>query len=215
MTINSILKWFLPKEDKFFILFEEAGKNMQDIAGKLKEFSKSSPSDNRTEQIRQIDHLEHVGDKITHKIITELNSTFITPIDREDIHYLASAMDDVVDFINLSAYSVNTYDLKEIPEAYKKLCDVIVDSAKLIYEATRLLKQPGNAAKVREVCMQLNELENVADGIYIDAITELFKKEKDPIQIIRLRETLSSLELATDKAEDVANVIETIIIKTA
>lgn len=163
--------------------------------------------------LKKIGDLEHVGDEITHQIFTELSSNFITPFDREDISYLASSLDDIVDYIHGSAKRLDTYKLGETSQAMRKLSEIIENSAKEINVAVVELKNMKNIVRLREAIVRINSLENHADDIFDQAIADLFETETNAIKLMKIKEVLSNMETATDKCEDVANVIETIIVK--
>jgi predicted phosphate transport protein (TIGR00153 family) len=165
--------------------------------------------------IRQIEKLEHVGDEITHTIFQEVSTTFITPFDREDIQHLAGALDDIIDYIHGSAKRIELYKVEEIHPAMLKLADLILESAIEINAAVSSLRNMKHIIKTREALVKINSLENHADDIFDNAVARLFEDEKDAIQIIKIKEVLSALETATDKCEDVANVLESIIVKQA
>jgi predicted phosphate transport protein (TIGR00153 family) len=169
----------------------------------------------RKELIAEIEHLEHQGDNITHLIFNELSRNFITPFDREDIHALASAIDDVLDFIHGSAKRLELYKVKELSESMTMLADCILKGAIELNVAVQNLKDMKNIVIIKEACVKINSLENHADDIFNEAIAQLFEKETDAMQVIKLKEILAALETATDKCEDAANTIQTILIKYA
>lgn len=215
MALDSILTFLVPKDRQFFKLFIQAGETLERAANKLLELAKSPIGPSRDRLIREIDELEGEGDNITHAIFVELNTNFITPLDREDIHELAKSVDDVLDHINLSAYALNMYNLKEIPPEYLPLAENIATSSRLIRESLILLKDRRNAEAIQALCVRINSLENEADGLFVNGMSRLFREERDPISLIAQKETLIALELATDMAENVANVLDTITIKIA
>lgn len=212
MQISQIFSFLVPKDKNFFTLFAQSSNNLVDISKVFNELVNSAP-DKRHELQKKIAELEHVGDDITHRIFTELSTNFITPFDREDISYLASSLDDIVDNIHGSAKRMDTYKVEETSLAMKKLCDIIENSAKEIHVAVANLKDMKNVIRVREAIVRINSLENHADDIFDGAVADLFDKETDAIKIMKIKEVLSNMETATDKCEDVANVIETIIVK--
>lgn len=214
MAIGKIFSFLVPKDKNFFQLFAQSSNNLVEISKTFSEMANSS-AERRQELQKKIADLEHVGDEITHQIFTELSTNFITPFDREDISYLASSLDDIVDFIHGSAKRLDTYKIEEISPAMKKLCEIIEHSAKEIHVAVSNMKDMNNIVRVREAIVRINSLENHADDVFDSAIAELFENEKDAIKVIKLKEILSNMETATDKCEDVANVIETIIVKNS
>jgi predicted phosphate transport protein (TIGR00153 family) len=162
--------------------------------------------------VRKIKDIEHRGDEMTHAIITKLNVTFITPFDREDIHKLASSIDDVLDFINAAADRMLMYKITAAPRPAAELAAIIVRQAEQLSKAISLL---GKDQSVLDFCVEINRLENDADGVARKAIAELFDRERDPIALIKLKELYEVLETATDKAEDAANVVESVVLKSA
>ena len=201
----------VPRETKFFDMFAEMASNLMEGATTLRALFqdyKDVPV-----SVQKIKDIEHKGDDMTHAVVIKLNQTFITPFDREDIHALASALDDVLDYINSAADRLLMYKITSTPNAALKLADVIVRQSDELSKAVSLLEK--NQQKVLEHCVEVNRLENEADAVARDAIGHLFHDEKDPIQLIKIKELLEVLETATDKAEDAANVLETVILKSA
>ena len=201
----------VPRETKFFNMFAEMASNLMEGATTLRALFqdyKDVPV-----SVQKIKDIEHKGDDMTHAVVIKLNQTFITPFDREDIHALASALDDVLDYINSAADRLLMYKITSTPNAALKLADVIVRQSDELSKAVSLLEK--NQQKVLEHCVEVNRLENEADAVARDAIGHLFQDEKDPIQLIKIKELLEVLETATDKAEDAANVLETVILKSA
>jgi predicted phosphate transport protein (TIGR00153 family) len=215
MSINPILQYFVPKDRKFFPLFEQASANMVEISKVLLELMTAPTLDKRASIVRQIEKLEHVGDEITHTIFQEVSTTFITPFDREDIQRLASVMDDVIDYIHGSAKRIALYKMDPIHPSMIKLAELIMQSAAELNIAINSLRNMKNLLKVRESLVRVNSLENHADDIFDNAVARLFEDEKNAIEIIKVKEILSALETATDKCEDVANVLESILVKAS
>jgi predicted phosphate transport protein (TIGR00153 family) len=158
----------------------------------------------------KIKDIEHKGDELTHKVIDELNKTFITPIDREDIHDLCAALDDVLDLIDATATRIVLFKITEPIHAVPEICAVLLKQAETIGMAVSNLQDSDH---VVERCIEINSLENDADRLFQIAIATLFDNVKDPIDVIKRKEIIETLEVATDKAEDVANVLESIIVK--
>lgn len=209
----NIFNLLAPKERKFFPMFENASGNIVDAAKALVELVNTPAGDKRTELIRKVEDLEHKGDEITHEIFNYLSATFITPFDREDIHMLTSAMDDIVDFIHGSSKRIQLYKIDDLTTEIKKLAELILKGAEELHIAISELKNLKNRSVINEACVKINSLENHADDIYNMAIANLFENEKDAIKVIKLREVYHAMEVATDKCEDAANVIKTILIK--
>jgi predicted phosphate transport protein (TIGR00153 family) len=215
MSLNSIFQYFLPKDKKFFPLFESASANLITLSDYLVEAVNASDLEHRNELIKKIDDLEHRGDEITHEIFLELSKNFITPFDREDIHALASAIDDVADYIHGSSNRMLLYNLNYTTEPIKKLADLISQGCKDIEKAVKELKDLKHIRNVTDSCVRINSMENQADYVFDMAVADLFKNETNAIELFKMKEILSALETATDMCEDVANVMESIIVKHA
>jgi predicted phosphate transport protein (TIGR00153 family) len=200
----------IPRETKFFRMFAEVSQNLTQAAQLLYELL-SNPQDT-AESIRQLQELEHRGDDMTHDIIRMLNQTFITPFDREDIHALTSSLDDVLDFVNGAAVRMTLYRITSPPPEAAELAKLSLRQAEELSVGVSLLE---TNQKVLDHCVEVNRLENEADRISRRAIADLFEREKDPIQLIKIKELYEILETATDKAEDAANVLEAVALKSA
>jgi len=200
----------IPRESKFFEMFAALSRNITEGARLLQDILQHSrEADSRVQQLQEI---EHRADDITHSIITKLNQSFITPFDREDIHRLASSLDDVLDFVNAAAVRLNMYRIVDPPPASAELAGLIVQQSEELARGVSLLQ---NNQNVLAHCVEVNRLENEADRVSRKAIAELFEREKDPIQLIKIKELYEVLENATDKAEDAANVLEGVALKSA
>ncbi len=204
---------FLPREEKFFDLFEQSARNMVKVAEALKELVNSWQYVDS--KVAEITELEHEGDSLTHQIIAQLNRSFITPFDREDIALLAHSLDDIVDFIHAAADAMLIYKIKQSTQRAKELADVIVLSAVEVEKAVRGLRRHSALKQILEKCVEINRLENVADRIHRAAIGELFDDASDLAQVIKWREIYEHMETATDRCEDVANVLEGVVLKHA
>jgi len=215
MALNSILKIFLPKDRVFFDLFENVATNVALIALKLKEMVSETDFDKRANILVQIEDLEHVNDDLTHRIFTELGRNFITPFDREDIHYLASALDDIADYVYASAKKINFYRVNPNDIGIKKLAEMIEQGALHVSKAVIELRNMKNMRQITEALVKINSMENQADDIFDMSIERLFATEPDAKEVIKKREIYQVMEIATDKCEDAGNVIESIIIKYA
>jgi uncharacterized protein len=201
---------FLPRQSRFFELFAEMAENLKvgarQLCDLLQDYSDVSS------RVQKIKATEHKGDEITHALFIKLNSSFITPFDREDIHLLASSLDDVLDYINAAASRMITYKVTHPPAEAAQLAAIVLrQSEELANALTHLEKGDG----VLEYCVEINRLENEADMIARTAIGRLFETEMNPIQLIKHKELLEVLEIATDKAEDAADVLETVVLKSA
>ncbi|HEX5552529.1 MAG TPA: DUF47 family protein [Chitinophagaceae bacterium] len=215
MSFNSVFKIFLPHDKVFYLLFEEVTNTLVKMAEALREGVNQSQLEKRVEFFKQIEHLEHVNDDTTHKIFVELGQNFITPFDREDIHFLASTLDDVADYIHGASKRMMLYKIVEVNDGISMLCEVIYKAVVELQKAVHELRSLRNLRNITEACVKINSLENHADDIYDSMVARLFEDEKDAVKVIKMKETLQSLETATDKCEDAANVLESIIIKYA
>mgnify|MGYP003575161327 CR=1 FL=1 len=215
MGLNGIFQYFIPKDRKFFPLFEQASANIIKLGEALIELVNTDDEVKRKEYTKLIEDLEHRGDEITHQIFLELGKNFITPFDREDIHALASAIDDIADFIHGSASRMQLYKITEMTAPIKKLAELILQGCQDVHKAVGELKNLKNIRLITDSCVRINSMENQADYIFDRAVGELFEYEKDAIALIKYKEVLAALETATDKCEDVANVMESILVKNA
>ena len=202
----------IPRETKFFDLFTEIATNVTEGARALSELLHHYDYERMPAAVARITEIEHHGDEMTHKILVKLNQTFITPFDREDIHLLVSSLDDVLDFIFAAADRLLNYKITHPSPSAKVLAGIILKQAEELTKAVSLL---GKDNRVLQHCVEVNRLENEADKVSREAIGRLFDGEQDPITLIKLKELLEVLEEASDKAEDVANVLETVILKSA
>jgi uncharacterized protein len=215
MGINTIFKIFLPKDRVFFELFEKAASNVTEMGKLLEHMVFETDHDKRTAITKQIEDFEHRNDELTHQVFTELSRNFITPFDREDIHYLATALDDVADYIWASAKKIQFHGVNPLDQGIQKMAEVIKQSATEIGNAVSQLRELKHPEKITESLVRINSMENHADDIFDMSIKNLFETENDFKELIRRREVYTVMEMATDKCEDVANVIETIIVKYA
>jgi len=205
---------FMPREEKFRDLFIDSAQNMVKTAQELKDLVNAW--DNVEERLKRITELEHNGDTITHEIMSRLYRTFFTSFDREDIALLAHSLDDVTDFIHATADAMFIYKVAQPTERAKELADIILQAALEVEQAMLLLKKRGiDLKQVLRYCVEINRLENVADRIYRSALGELFEDSCDFCRVIKWREIYEHMETATDRCEDVANVLEGITIKNA
>jgi uncharacterized protein len=171
--------------------------------------------DQRQALIKQMEDLEHANDELTHSLFTELGRNFITPFDREDIHYLASALDDIADFVFASAKKINFYRVNPNDIGMQKLAEIIRQSCVEVRKAVAELRNMKNMRTITESLVRINSLENEADDVFDMSIERLFAIEPDAKEVIKKREIYQVMETATDKCEDAANVIESIIVKYA
>lgn len=213
MKIGNLIRAFIPKETKFLDMFEDAANNIVKAAGLLNQLLMIDDVEKRNVLVKQIKEIESNGDTITHTIFEELNKTFITPIDREDIQSLTAFLDDVLDYINGTAQKIQLYKPKKFPPQFLEISDMILQAGRQIQIAVIELKNIKNPMKIKEACIKINEIENRADDAFHLGLSEMFENEKDAIELIKQKDILATLEKATDKAEDVADVLKTIIVK--
>jgi uncharacterized protein len=201
----------IPRDTRFFDMFADMASNLGDGARLLQRTL--DDFQDIDERVRQLKEIEHRGDEMTHNILTKLNQTFITPFDREDIYRLASSLDDVLDFVYAAGVRLIMYKITGAPPAASKLAEIVVKQSDQLSEALGRLEKKHD--HVLENCVEINRLENEADQVARTAIAVLFEKEKDPISLIKIKELYEVLETATDKAEDAANVLEGVVLKSA
>ena len=215
MAFNTILKFFLPKDRVFYQLFESVAEELVIMGNKLKEVVNEPDFEKRGKLIKEVEDMEHVNDELTHKIFTELGRNFITPFDREDIHYLASALDDIADYIYASAKKINFYHVNPDDIGIQKMGDLIALGCLQVYKAVTELRNMKNMRQITDALVAINSIENQGDDIFDMSIERLFATEPDAKEVIKKREIYQIMEIVTDKCEDAANVIESIIIKYA
>lgn len=213
---NSFFNRFTPKEPKFFPLLKQLSEVLISSSALLIESLEHDMPAERHDYYKQIKEQERKGDKLTHRILDELGTTFITPFDREDIHDLASVMDDVIDGINSCAKRIAIYNPRPIGESGKELCQLIQQEAMYISKAMDELENfRKNPSTLREYCRKLHDIENQADDVYEFFIIKLFEEEKDCIEIIKIKEIMQELEKTTDSAEQVGKILKNLIVKYA
>lgn len=203
----------LPREGRFFVLFEDCAKNAAEVALHLQDLLNTW--ENVDTKVAKIIELEHKGDGIAHEIIALVHKTFVTPFDREDIALLAHSLDDIVDFVESAADAMSLYKIDNPTQRSKQLADVIVQTTAEVVIAISELRQRVDLKQILKRCVEINRLENIADKIYREALAELFHDSVDTAYIIKWREIYEHMETATDRCEDVANVLEGVALKYA
>ncbi len=209
----NLLGIFQSKGDKFYRWFEEASVNNHKAALLLDKLCKNFKDPKKISD--QIHQLEHEGDQISHKIYNEINSTFVTPLDREDIIMLTQTLDDVIDLIFASASTITTYNIKKITPVAAQFSKIISASTKLVAEILPKLRHRRTFSQIDKAIIEINRLENEADDLLRKSLTYLFKNQKDPIDIIRWRDIYTLMEDVTNKTEDISNVLRNLITKYA
>jgi len=200
---------FLPKEDQYFDLFNQMTVYISDAARELRDMLNDKNPD-FAGYAQRIKGVEHACDELTHSIATRLNKSFITPFDREDIYMMSSALDDIVDLIDDASRAIVIFDVREITDHARDLADVIGRMAEQLKEIVSTLQRPKN---ITPRLVEIHRLENEGDDIYHAAIAELFHDSPDPMTVIKWKEIYEKLEAAIDRCENVANIIESVIIK--
>jgi hypothetical protein len=204
---------FLPKEFNFFDLFDRQADNAIEAAVLFSDLTSKGAVEEAS--LKKMEDIEHRGDEATHGIIENLNKTFITPFDREDIHKLAMMLDDVIDMINTIVSRMRIYKLSGVNMNLVAFSSVIEESVRAVACAVKGLRNLKNAKSIMDSCVEINRLENVGDRMRDTVLANLFETEKDPITVIKLKEIYQDAETVLDVCEDVANVVESILVKQA
>lgn len=212
MSINSIFQFLVPKDKKFFPLFEEASSNLIELASNLHE-AVNLPLKEREVLFQKIDALEQKGEDITRQTNLELSRNFITPFDREDIHSLITSIDNVADNLHGAASRMRLYQVDKITKSIRKLTEINLEACQNIDVAVKELKNFKKIKNITDACARISKLENKSDTVYNKAVFEIFENETDAKNIIKYKEVLSVLETATDKCKSVASVLESIAVK--
>jgi len=215
MAFQSFLQLFTPKDRVFYSLFEQVADGVARMGKLMKEVVAEPDADKRAGITAQVEDQEHINDDLTHRVFTELGRNFITPFDREDIHYLASSLDDICDYIYATVKKINFYKVNPNDMGIQKLADLIDQGTTQIQIAVKELRNMRDMRKITDALVKVNSIENQADDIFDLSIERLFESEPDAKEVIKRREIYQVMEITTDKCEDAANVIESIIIKYA
>jgi len=203
----------VPKQDSFFDLFEKQVKTVNYAAKCLAELL--SNYENVEDAAFKMKATEHDADEIVHNIIRKLNTTFVTPLDREDIHALTSALDDIIDFIEAATDRMVLYEIKEPTEEAVKLSNILAEATELTVQAVCGLRDMRRPENIRELCIAINRLENQGDKTNRAALAKLFQMHDKPIEALKWREIYDHIETAIDKCEDVADILEATVLKNA
>lgn len=212
MSLNSIFQFLVPKDKKFFPLFEQASSKLIELAETLHE-AVNVPSSERENYYIRIEELESAIEEITHKAHLELSLNFITPFDREDIHSLIKSIDNVADYMHSAASKMKLYQVDKITKSIRKLTEINLEACQLIGVGVKELKDMKNQKAIKDTCKKINKLESKADSVFDKAVADIFENESDAKNIIKYKEVLSALESASDKCKSVANVMEQISVK--
>ena len=212
MNVNSIFQFLVPKDKKFFPLFEQASQNLVTLAEIMHE-AVNAPKSEREEYFKKVEELESQIEDITHKTHLELSRNFITPFDREDIHSLIKAIDNVADNMHGAASRIRLYQVEKITKSIRKLTEINLEACQLIVVGIKELQDLKNPKAIKDTCKKINKLESKADSVFDKAVADIFENETDAKNIIKYKEVLSSLEMASDKCKSVSNVMEQISVK--
>lgn len=206
----------MPREGRFFSLFDSHAKLIVDGAIALADvLAHYDIEKDRETGIKAIEDAEHAADRITHETVQLLHTTFVTPFDRDDIHRLISRMDDVLDLIQDTGESLVLYDIRKITPEATQLAELLRRCAERVQSAVGLMASMADAPAILKICQEIDKLESDADKVMRTAISALFRNETDAHQVIKLKAVYESLETATDKCQDVANVIESVVLENA
>ena len=212
MTLNNFFQFLVPKDKIFFPMFEQAAANLIVLAETLNN-AVNAPKLEREEYFRKIEELELIIEAIAHKTHIELSKNFITPFDREDIHSLIKAIDNVADYMHSAASKMRLYQVEKITKSIRKLTEINLEACQLIGKAVSGLDSLDNLKEINEICLKISRLESKADAVFDKAVSDIFENENDAKNIIKYKEVLSALESASDKCKSVANVLEQISVK--
>jgi predicted phosphate transport protein (TIGR00153 family) len=203
----------IPREEAFFDMFRAQAATVVEGAKLLKDLLEDYTDVDQKRM--KIEKVENMGDEIAHKIMEKLNTTFITPMDREDIHALTSALDDILDYINATSQRLQLYHVTQVTDDARALANVILRASEETEALTDNMENLKDVKNLKARWIEVNRLENEGDKISRQAIADLFEREKDPIEIIKWKELYEHLETAIDKCEDAANIIESVVLKNA
>ncbi len=215
MGLGSFVKMFMPKDKVFYTLFEEVANNLKEMSGLFMTAVNEKDISKRRVLLKGLEDWEHKNDEVTHKIFIELGSNFITPFDREDIHYLATALDDIADYTWGAAKRMMNYNIEDIDDTTLEFANIISKAVNALHKGIFELRNMRDLRAITEVCVSINSLENEGDDLLDNGMLRLFSSNIPPVEIIKMKDLYQMLEIVTDKCEDAANVIESIIIKYA
>ena len=217
MRGDKIVKFFMPKEERFHELLDRDTQHLLKAARLFAEIAASTSLDARRVKVAELRSLEHDGDQITKEIFDALNSTFITPLDREDIGVIASDLDDILDYMESVAQFLVLFEIGDSPEPLRKFAEIIVAMVEEIHNATSLIWDLGNAKTIRQSIVRISQLENEADGLYFSVIADLFRGEegRKPHDILKWKEIYQGLEDACDECKDFTHALGNVLVKNA
>jgi len=216
MKIDAVIKWFMPREERFHTLLEKDTQNLRRGARLFEEIANAPTLDERRVKRVQLKAIEHDGDQLARQIFEALNSTFITPLDREDIRSLAKDLDDILDYLESVAQSLVLFDLDEVTEGMSQFARILVGMTEEIDKATSLVWDLSNTKQIQESIVRISELENQGDALYATVIAQLFKSaSRESIEILKWKEVYDGLEEACDACKDYTHALGNVVIKNA
>jgi predicted phosphate transport protein (TIGR00153 family) len=216
MSVDKIVKWFMPKEERFHELLAQDTANLVKAAHLFKEVADSTSLEERRVKAVMLKAVEHDGDTLTRQIFEALNSTFITPLDREDIRSIAMDIDDILDYLEAVSQSLILFELAESPTVLRQFADILVAMSGAIDKATTMVWDLANERKIGDAIVRISELENQADQLYNAVIADLFRGHaQDAIYILKWKEVYQGLEDACDACKDYTHILGNVVIKNA
>lgn len=213
MWLDRAVRWLLPREDHFFDQLERGAECASRCGALLVECCSATGYANREIVVKKLNEEEHVADKVIMDVYESLNKTFVTPFDRSDIYALATELENITDCINSTASHIIVHAMEDVPDGSQQLSLQIREAVETLQAAVQLLRSPRNYSQIRPLCEKVNALESAGDSVFRSRIGEMFKTEKDAIRLLKHKEFLEGLERTLDKCDDVANVLENIVIK--
>jgi predicted phosphate transport protein (TIGR00153 family) len=216
MKLDTVIRWLMPKEERFHELLSRDTQHLMGAARLFHEIAQSASLEERRVKAVQLKAVEHEGDQLTRQIFEALNSTFITPLDREDIRSLAKDLDDILDYLEGVAQSLVLFELAESPGALRQFAAILVAMTEEIHSATSHVWDLSNEKRIYEGLVRISELENQADRLYATVIADLFKGQgRSPVEILKWKEVYDGLEDACDECKDYTHVLGNVVIKSA
>jgi predicted phosphate transport protein (TIGR00153 family) len=215
MKIDTVIRWLMPREDRFRVLLAKDTENLLHAARLFAEIANAATLDERRVKTVQLKALEHDGDQVTRQVFEALNSTFITPLDREDIRSLAKNLDDILDFLESIAQSLVLFELSDVTEGMSVFARILVSMTEELDKASRLVWDLNNQKEIQDSIMRISELENQGDALYATVIAQLFKSKRESTDILKWKLIYDGLEEACDACKDYTHVLGNVVIKNA
>ncbi|HKV10802.1 MAG TPA: DUF47 family protein [Thermoanaerobaculia bacterium] len=214
MKLDAVIRWFMPKEERFHELLAKNTANLMRSARLFAEFANTQDFELRRVKLTELKGVERQGDELTRQIFDALNSSFITPFDREDIRSIATDLDDILDYIEGVAQHIVIFELREAPEGLRQFAGILVELVQEIDHVTELIWDLGNEKKIHQCIVRISDLENRADVLYSTVIADLFKSNgRDPLEILKWKEVYEGLENACDQCKDYSHILGNVVVK--